>query len=189
MNAYNNQSSRPGDGEWTAGGPAEGPAQPASPAPGKFAVLRKSPALATVLSLMPGLGQIYVGYYQQGFLFILAVATCISILEGGPGRGAEPFFGLFLSFLWIFNMIDANRRAQHYNLVLQGLPGEEVPESFKVPGAGGSIFTGVLLIAVGFLLFLDVKFGVSLEWVEDWWPLALVGFGVWLVVKSRRRGA
>ena len=29
---------------------------------------RKSPVLALVLSLMPGLGQVYVGYYNQGFI-------------------------------------------------------------------------------------------------------------------------
>lgn len=168
--------------------PYTGPGAPPPAAAGRIAALRKSPALATVLSLMPGLGQIYVGYYQQGFIYLLTAATTIAILEsGGGGKGGEPFFGLFLSFFWIFNMIDANRRAQHYNLVLQGLSDQEVPEDFQGPGAKGSVAGGVLLIAVGTLLFLDVKFGVSLQWLEDWWPLALVGFGIWLVLKSRRQ--
>ena len=36
---------------------------------------RKSPALAAWLSLLPGLGQAYVGYYPQAFRNILFVAT------------------------------------------------------------------------------------------------------------------
>ena len=35
---------------------------------------RKSPTLAALLSLMPGLGQVYVGYYQQGFIDIAVAA-------------------------------------------------------------------------------------------------------------------
>lgn len=165
-------------------GPPPAPQQAA----GKIAALRKSPALATVLSLMPGLGQIYVGYYQQGFICLMTAATVIAILaSGGGGRGGEPFFGMFLAFFWIFNMIDANRRAQHYNLALMGLSDQELPEDFQGPGAKGSVAGGLLLVVVGTLLFLDVKFGVSLEWLEDWWPVALIGFGIWLILKTRHR--
>ena len=186
-NQYRETPPSPGQ-EFQGHTPHTGPVVPPLAVPGRIAALRKSPALATVLSMMPGLGQIYVGYYQQGFIYLLTAATTIAILEsGGGGRGGEPFFGLFLAFFWIFNMIDANRRAQHYNLALQGLSDQELPEDFQGPGAKGSVAGGVLLIAAGTLLFLDVKFGVSLQWLEDWWPMALVGFGVWLVLKSRRR--
>ena len=35
----------------------------------------KSPALAAILSMMPGLGQVYIGYYQRGFVHILVIAS------------------------------------------------------------------------------------------------------------------
>ena len=148
---------------------------------------RKSPLLATLLSCFPGLGQIYVGYYQTGFLFGLTVAGTIGVLNTSLGGGGlEPFLGVFLSFFWIFNMIDANRRAQHYNLVLSGKGGETIPEDFPTAGRG-SVPTGVVLVVVGVLFILDLNFGVSLEWLENWWPLSLVGFGAWLILKGRQR--
>jgi hypothetical protein len=147
---------------------------------------RKSPVLATFLSCFPGLGQVYVGFYQVGFLFIIVTAGIIGMLNSPGSRGAEPFLGVFLAFFWIFNMIDANRRAQHYNRVVQGLAVEELPEGFPMGGNMGSVPVGVILVAAGFLFILDLNFGVSLEWIENWWPLALVGFGGWLIYKARK---
>ncbi len=147
----------------------------------------KSPVLATVLSALPGLGQIYVGYYQQGFLCAVVAASIITFLSVSGMRVWYPFFGVFLAFFWLFNMIDANRRAMHYNRVAAGLTGEEVPEGFAQPGTGGSLAGGVVLVILGMLLFLNFKFGVSMAWLEDWWPLALVGGGIWLIVQARRQ--
>ena len=157
------------------------------PIPPKAPVTRKSPGLATVLSMMPGLGQIYVGYYQQGFIFVLVPAAIIAVLSSGAVRGLVPFLAMFLAFFWIFNMVDANRRALHYNRVAEGLGGQELPEGFALPGAKGSAGGGILLIVVGILLFLDLKAGISLEWLAEWWPLGLVGSGAWLVLKARRQ--
>lgn len=144
----------------------------------------KSPALATILSLMPGLGQVYVGYYQQGFINALIIASVITLLASGSATGMEPFAGLFLAFFWIYNMIDANRRAAHFNRVQEGLDGEVPPEDFKDPGANGSIIGGGILVVMGVLFFLDLNFGISLEWIEDFWPLALVAVGVYLIMKA-----
>ncbi len=154
------------------------------PAPGAQ-ISRKSPAMATWLSLGPGLGQIYVGYYNQGFTNIAVVAAIITLLASGVARPLVPFLGVFLAFFWIFNMIDANRRAQHYNRVKAGLAAETVPDEFQLPKGGGSLTWGTILIAAGVLIFLDLNFGVSLEWIEDFWPLALVLFGARLVWKAR----
>jgi hypothetical protein len=145
----------------------------------------KSQVLATVLSMMPGLGQIYVGYYQQGFIFVLIPASIIALLASGSANGLEPLLGMFIAFFWVFNMIDANRRALHYNRCLDGLGAEGIPEDFKMPGAKGSIPAGIILMALGLLIILDLNFGVSMDWIEDWWPLALVAFGGYLVFKAR----
>lgn len=149
---------------------------------------RKSPALATILSCFPGLGQVYVGYYQTGFFFALAIAVAIATLNTSIGTGLRVLVAISLAFFWIFNMIDANRRAQHYNLVLAGMGGEEIPEGFKSAGGMGSFPVGVILVVVGLLILLDLNFGVSLEWLEDWWPIGLVGFGGWLIFKARQNG-
>jgi hypothetical protein len=143
--------------------------------------------MATMLSLMPGLGQIYVGYYQQGFINIAVVAGIITLLASSAIRGAEPFFGVFLAFYWIYQMIDANRRAHHYNQVMAGLGGEKVPEGFEMPTTRGSLLGGGVLIVLGILFILDLNFDVSMEWVENWWPLILVLAGVNLVYKAMKK--
>ncbi|MCP4570849.1 MAG: hypothetical protein GY838_00710 [bacterium] len=144
----------------------------------------KSPVLATVLSMMPGVGQIYVGYYPQGFMNIMIVASTITLLAMGMGS-LTPLLAVFLAFFWIYNMIDANRRAQHYNRALDGLGGETLPDDFEMPGLKGSMPLGVVLIVAGSIFFLDRKFGMDMEWLEEWWPIGLVIAGVWLVVKAR----
>ena len=77
--------------------PTQAPAPPApasAPAPALSPALndprRKKPFLASVLSIMPGLGQVYVGYYKQGFVNAITVALLISFLTlEGPRAQAR----------------------------------------------------------------------------------------------------
>jgi hypothetical protein len=146
---------------------------------------RKSPFVAVALSLMPGLGQVYVGYYQRGFIHILVVASLIAFLAAqGPVYVMTPFAGLFLAFFWLYNLVDAGRRAMFYNHALQGEETLTPPEDFKMPSPGGSIFGGICLLGVGIILLSNTLFDFSLDWMEDWWPVALFVPGVWLIVKA-----
>ena len=142
---------------------------------------RKSPALAFVLSLMPGVGQIYVGYYQQGFTNILVVGSIIAVLNSGMAGGAEPLFGIFLAFYWFYNVVDAWRRAEFYNNALAGIGPAALPDDFAVTSGRGTLAGGVALMLVGVIALSHTLFGVPLDWLEKWWPLALVGVGAWLI--------
>jgi hypothetical protein len=142
---------------------------------------RKSPVLALVLSLMPGVGQIYVGYYQQGFINALVVATLITLLSSNTIRGAEPLFGIFLAFYWLYNVVDAWRRATFYNNALAGIGPATLPEEFAVTSGRGTLAGGVALLIVGIVALSNTLFGMSLEWLEKWWPLALIAGGAWLI--------
>ncbi len=142
---------------------------------------RKSPVLALVLSLMPGIGQIYVGYYQQGFTNALVAASIIALLSSEMAGGAEPLFGLFLAFFWLYNIVDAWRRATFYNNALAGIGPAAMPEDFTAPGSRGSLAGGVALVVVGVIALSHTLFGMPLDWIEKWWPLALIGVGGWLI--------
>jgi hypothetical protein len=154
---------------------------------------RKSPALATIMSMMPGLGQIYVGYYQQGFTNILVVAGTITLLANGNRLGMdglEPLLGVFLAFYWLFNLVDAGRRASFYNQALAGLDKTVLPEDLRLPSGGGSLAGGVVLVVLGLIIFSNTMFGMSLAWLEQWWPLGLVAGGAYLIysaVRDRQR--
>jgi len=147
---------------------------------------RKSPMLALVLSAMPGLGQVYVGYYQQGFTNALIIAGLIGLLNSGAvNGGAEPFFGLFLAFYWLYNIVDAWRRAVFYNNALAGIGAADIPDDFAlVKGGRGSLAGGVALVVVGAVLLMNTLFNMPLDWLEDWWPVTFIAIGAWLAWPS-----
>lgn len=167
---------------------------PNMPPPGEFAgqasshkvADRKSPLAAVVLSLLPGLGQVYVGYYQRGFVYIAVAATVITLLSEGSFRGLEPLLGVFLAFFWIYNMIDAARCASAVNRGAEsGIP-QTLPE-LPAAVAGGSTFAGVLLVVIGALILGRTVLGFSLDWLAEWWPALLIIFGIRMIVAGRRR--
>lgn len=144
----------------------------------------KSPALACCLSAMPGLGQIYVGYYQRGFVHAVVVGVLIAIQAGGQLPGLMVLIGFLLPFFWLYNMIDAYRRAALYNYALSGRTTIEPPKDFQMPKARGSIFGGLVVIAFSVILLSHTRFGVPLEWLEEWWPVAPLVLGAYLLIKG-----
>ncbi|MGI0148173.1 MAG: hypothetical protein ACREDF_01390 [Thermoplasmata archaeon] len=145
----------------------------------------KSPRLAAVFSLMPGLGQVYVGYYPRGFVHIVVVAGIISILASSDGEPPYlPLLALFMAFFWLYNVIDAARLASLYNRALAGGKEPDLPEGFKLPGMGGSILGGSVLVAAGFIVLLHTRWGVRLDWVGEWWPVFPMLLGIYLVAKA-----
>ncbi|MEW6321656.1 MAG: DUF5668 domain-containing protein [Acidobacteriota bacterium] len=148
---------------------------------------RKSPLVAAVLSAVPGLGQVYVGYYLQGFVHILAIVGMLSLLGiRAIHPDVEPPLGFFIAFVWLYNVIDAARRASLYNQALSGLRPMDLPEDSKAPFRLGSRAGGVALVVVGLVFLSNTLFGISLDWIEQWWPMALVGAGAWLIYEDRR---
>ena len=145
---------------------------------------RKSPAFACVLSAMPGLGQVYVGYYSRGFVHAITVASLIAVLNSKTVVSLEPLLGTFLAFFWLYNIIDAGRRAALYNYALAGMANVELPQDFTKVGIGGSILGGAVLVVLGAILLSKTLFGVSLDWVADWWPVAPILFGIYLIGKA-----
>lgn len=153
----------------------------------------KSPILASLLSFMPGLGQVYVGYYNRGFAHAMVVATLIALLASNQIDDIAPFIGIFLAFFMLYNIIDAGRRAAFYN---QALSEGESFEPIQLPGdAGGlgpqaNLVGGVMLMAAGSALLLHTRFDVSLDWVQDWWPAAPMVLGLYMIFLAiqERRG-
>lgn len=167
--------------------PVSVPAAASPPASQYLSILdsrRKSPGLACFLSLMPGLGQVYVGYYQRGFVHAVVVATLMTILSADLEE-LTPMTAMFLVFFWLYNIIDAGRRAALYNEVLAGRTGIQLPADLMLPGLGGSMLGGAVVALVGALLLAHTAFGMSLSWLKEWWPVGLILFGAFLFIKAR----
>jgi len=173
------------NGGWPIPSAEAGP-DTSSPAPTKGKTMketRKSPVLAGIFSLLPGLGQVYVGYYVTGFVYIMVVAGVMAIIADPRGHETGPLLPMFLSFFWLFNIIDAVRRANAYNLHYTGE--EEKPAPTDSPLVGG-----LVLLVAGILFTLKYTFGLEMEWLRRYWPLGLVLGGaylVWKYLRTRRR--
>ena len=148
---------------------------------------RRRPFLAGLLSIVPGLGQVYVGYYKRGFINAITVAVLITVTT--LVENLIPLVAIFLGFFWFYNIIDASRRASLYNQALAGGARVELPEDFETPGLKGSLAGGTVLILIGLLLLSNTLFGLSLAWLEQWWPLAVVAFGGYLVYKAMQESS
>jgi hypothetical protein len=146
---------------------------------------QKSPFLAGLLSMMPGVGHIYVGYYRRAFTHFLIFAGTIFVLAESGGDFA-PLLGPFVAFFWFYNLIDAVRRAHAYNRAVASgsFEAEVLP-----PDRGFGPTSGVILILIGAVLLGYTRFDYDLRWLRDWWPVALILLGANILWRHRRGAA
>ncbi|MEW6756948.1 MAG: hypothetical protein AB1347_01900 [Acidobacteriota bacterium] len=167
--------------------PAESPIPEAKTptAPG-LPPLLKRPMLAGLLALFPGVGNVYNGLYLRGALFFAVIATLLAI----GSEGDHPVLGFVVAFAWIFNVLDSYRQAKLINYgYAQDLGLEDLP---ALPKAGqGGLLAGLLLFVLGAVASLQIYFDVDLSWLLDFWPVALMAAGGWLIFswyrEKRRR--
>jgi hypothetical protein len=144
----------------------------------------KSPAVAAILSVIfPGAGALYNGLIAKGVLYILIFAGLISIQDG---PGGQPFKALILAGFYIFQIIESVNNAKALNLAAAGQKPEEAAKvdfvSQVIPS--GSVFWGVVLIAIGALAILANFDIITWETLWDFWPVAVIVIGLKLVFDS-----
>ncbi len=156
--------------------PAPPPATPppALPPPGPYVRLPKSPGLAAFLSLFPGLGQVYNGQIARAFAFFFAWVGSIYL----TATGHEFPFAFVIPFVYLFNMIDAWKGATAINQRYLG--GRSEPEDVTLE----SPVWGALLALFGVLILFNNLGWLDLERLARWWPVLLIGVGLWFVYAS-----
>jgi len=169
----------------------------------------RSATAALLLSLIPGVGQMYNGELRKG----VVVLGCFLVLATG---GMEPILGALLhaaaiATLYVWNLFDAYSGAHRINRGEIAVPPSaaqaESVESRPQPASGLSLRQprapspprtsgarpawGAFLIILG-VLFLLSNYGVAwLTWHRIW-PVALLALGLWLLISfslARRRPA
>jgi TM2 domain-containing membrane protein YozV len=166
----------PTSGSEMASPPPLPPAQPPT-----FVKLPKNPTLALVLSLFPGLGQVYNGQPAKAFVFFAAWVTGIY-----GAAEINPFpFAFIIPFAYLYNLVDAYRSAASINARYLGGGLVEEDESPESPAWGGS------LVVLGIVLLAHNLGWINLAAVERYWPVFLIVGGVVMVYGSmkKRRGA
>ena len=144
----------------------------------------KSPFLAGVFGFFfPfGAGQLYNNQYRKALVFFFIFAGLVTL--NAQGDAGQPFLGITLAGFYFYQLFDAVQTAGRINRkALQGeedvAGAEEIPEFVKT----GSIFWGIVLIALGaMLLFANFEL-MSYDTVFEFLiPFSILVVGVKLVV-------
>jgi TM2 domain-containing membrane protein YozV len=159
----------------------------------------RSPVAAVLLSLIPGLGQMYNGQLRKG---VVVLGGFLVLATGGM----EPVLGALLHTaaivtLYFWNLFDAHSTAQR---ITQGeIPSPPLPARPEYVEAGAGPLSavspqqppsppaprtsgaraawGVFLIILG-VLFLLSNYGIAwLTWHRIW-PVALLALGIWMLI-------
>jgi hypothetical protein len=172
-------SSQPGGYE-SAPPPAAPPALPSQNAP--YVRLPRSPGLAAFLSLFPGLGQVYNGRIARAFVFFFSWVGAIYLTS----TGHEFPFAFVIPFVYLFNIIDAWKGANAANArFLGGRTDPADDQQIESPIWGGS------LAALGVLILMSNLGWLDLERLARYWPVLLIGVGVyfvWTSLQARKAG-
>jgi TM2 domain-containing membrane protein YozV len=148
----------------------------------------KSPALAAILSIIfPGTGALYNGQISRGILYIVIFAGLVTMQGHGTG---QPFLGLMLAGFYVFQIIDAVNQARAINDRAAGAKPESAPSAAEteMPAPSGSIFWGALLVVLGGVLLLANFDVIRYDTIFDFWPVAVIGIGLKLVIEAVARG-
>lgn len=150
---------------------------PPAPAPAQVPVpyysqppnpMAKSPAVAVLLSLVLTFGHLYLGLYQRAVMVFTAFFLTIIMVPQTPIK-------VFICiFIWFFSIFDAYRQAQIINL-------GEAEEPTKKTEPRGALFFGIFMIAAGSLLLVNNFYPIDFDWLQQWWPVLVIGIGVWVI--------
>lgn len=145
----------------------------------------RSPALAGILAFFfPGTGALYNRQIAKGFVFMLIIATLISTLAQGPQLFVILLSSFLLAGFYIYQIIDAVQTSKSINrryLTGEGeeeVIVEELPEAVKT----GSIFWGIILMALGGIFLLANFDVISYDIIWKFSPLVVIVIGVKILV-------
>jgi hypothetical protein len=147
-----------------------------------------NPAVAGILAgFFPiGVGAVYTGQYAKGLAHLVIMVLLILGVSSDLPWYVLMVLGIAIGFFYIYQIIDSARSARAIQL------GEPAPDPFGLAqtfgSAGGEKFEttkvpvgAAVLIGLGLLFLVNTVFDFSLH---RYWPLILIGLGVWLFAKQ-----
>jgi TM2 domain-containing membrane protein YozV len=160
------------------------PAYTTQPAPSPYTAAVQPddsvyPILALLLGLIPGVGAIYNGQYAKGLVHAVVFGLLVSTVANSRTGGMAALVGIMIA-AWVFYMaFEAYHTARKRRF---GVAVDEFSGQLDFRMGGGKVPTGaILLIGLGFLLLLDTTDIISIDQFEQYWPVGLIIFGLWLL--------
>jgi hypothetical protein len=153
-----------------------------------------NPAVAGILAgFFPiGVGAVYTGQYAKGLSHLGIAVLLIIVISSDVPWYVKMILGISMGFFYVYQIIDSVRTAK----ALQ--TGEPVPDPFGLGSMFGSVapsggtgsektetakvpVAAAVLIGLGVLFLVNTAFDFSMH---RYWPLILIGVGVWMFAKS-----
>jgi len=141
-----------------------------------------NPTVAGILAgIFPfGVGAVYTGQYAKGLAHLGLFVLLVVLQTQNVPWFMHMFFGLAIAFFIVYQIADAVRTAR----ALQ--TGQPAPDPFglgQVFSPGQKVDTSKIPLGATILIGLGVLFLLSnvLDFdIGDFWPLILIGLGLWL---------
>ncbi|WP_459954314.1 hypothetical protein [Paenibacillus pini] len=162
---------------------------------------KKRKWLTFILSMIPGLGHLYLGFNRQGLQIMIGACTCIVLIESMP-----MIFPFALSILWFYQLFDALQRvnwiraaaAEHERMMMGqesfGYPWTErdwiAMNGYSRDSGLNPFWLGGGCLIVGMMvLFVNIFPGVWTWMMQKdigsvLLAFGLIGYGLWLLKKK-----
>lgn len=162
------------------------PLPPQRPAGAPQHSVSVSPGLAFILGWIPGVGAIYNGQYAKGLVHALFFGMLVTMAAHDSGE-FEPIIGIGILVFFFYMAFEAYHTAKRRML---GIHVDEFSSLIRFDSNSGRVpIAPVILIVLG-MFFLMANFGlIHVRQILQFWPLGLIGFGVYLLmgrVRSQR---
>jgi hypothetical protein len=149
-----------------------------------------NPAAAFVLGLIPGVGAIYNGEFFKAAIHILVFGSLIQL---SAFRGMAPLFSLLAFGFYWYMPFEAYYTARKRVMKAQGVdletPFDRLYERLEKIDKK-ELWGGTALIVLGGLFLLENFNILRIDWIARlFWPVVLIGIGLWLLKRHRERAA
>ena len=151
------------------------------PPPNPPGFLTHKPARAAICAIIPGVGAVYNREYVKAIVHFAIFAGLTIISE------SVSIFGLAAFAFYVFTIIDAYRSAE---VIARRGTSDPLIRSQDASGLNLLLWGG-LLIGMGVLFLLDNLGAIRLRDAVQFWPILLIGLGIYLIISqyAARKGA
>jgi hypothetical protein len=142
-----------------------------------------APGIAFGLGFIPGVGAIYNGEYLKAFLHVLVFGFLISLSNNQSVGSFGPLFGLMVTAFYFFLPLEAYHTAKRRVLEASGFQVESPVRDHRQE----ALWSGAILTMMGCLLFVNQFVDGFLAQALRFWPVVLIGFGVYRIREYSRK--
>jgi hypothetical protein len=143
-----------------------------------------NPRIAFGLGWIPGVGAICNGEYFKAFVHVVIFGFLISISNGPHVGSFEHLFGFLIATFYFYMPLEAYQTAKRKILEAQGRLVPRPRRSAK----SDTLWTGVILILLGLVFFLNTLVPMVLNVILKLWPVLLIVFGALRIWTALQKG-